>query len=101
MTDRRRPPQLVSYHWLFTLFFLVAVLLAGFATAAVRWDENHEMRVMHAWDDIPADWKSLGYATAGAMIKLHIALKPDREDALIDALYEVSNPVLKYFRYYT
>ena len=51
--------------------FLIAVLLADFATAAVRWDE---MRVMHAWDDVPADWESLGNATAGAMVKLRIAL---------------------------
>ena len=49
--------------------FLIALLLADFATAAVRWDD---MRVMHAWDDVPADWESLGNATAGAMIKLHL-----------------------------
>ena len=50
---------------------LIAVILADFATAAERWDE---MRVMHAWDDVPADWESLGNATARAMTKLHIAL---------------------------
>ena len=72
-----------------TLSFLIALLLANFATAAVHWDE---MRVMHAWDDIPADWQSLGNTTAGATIKLHIALKPDQESALIDTLLEVSNP---------
>ena len=49
--------------------FLIALLLADFATAAVRWDD---MRVMHAWDDVPADWESLENATAGAMIKLHL-----------------------------
>ena len=79
----------MSHHWLSTLSFLIAVLLANFTTAAVHWDEK---RVMHAWDDVPTDWESQGNTTAGAKIKLHFALKSDRENALIDALYEVSNP---------
>ena len=88
-----RAPLLMSYHWLSTLSILIAllllVLLAEFATAAVHWDEK---RVMHAWDDVPTDWESQGNTTVGAKIKLHFALKSDRENALIDALYEVSNP---------
>ena len=83
----------MSYHWLSTLSILIAVLLlvllAEFATAAVHWDE---MRVMHAWDDVPVNWESLGNTSAGATIKLHFALKPDRENALIDVLSEVSDP---------
>ena len=77
------------YHWLFALSFLIIVLLADFVTVAVRWDE---MLVMHNWNDIPTDWESLGNTTAGATIKLHIALKPEKEGAMIDTLYEVSNP---------
>ena len=72
---------------LFTLCFLIA-LLANFATAAVHWDE---VLIKHTWNAIPANWECLGNATAGT-IMLHIALKSDQESALIDALYEVSNP---------
>ena len=76
------------YPWLPTLFFLIA-LLANFATAVVHWDE---VLVKHTWNTVPANWESLGNATAGAVINLYIALKPGRESALIDALFEVSNP---------
>ena len=78
------------YHWHFALSFLFIVLLTNFATAAiVQWDE---MLVKHTWNSVPAHWESVGNTTAGAMIKLHIALEPDREGALIDTLHEVSNP---------
>jgi hypothetical protein len=78
------------YHWFSALSFLTAVLLADFATsAAVPWDE---MRVKHTWPAVPANWESVGNPAAGATIKLHIALKPNRESALIDTLSEVSNP---------
>ena len=79
----------MSYHWLSTLSFLIAVLLADFATAAVNWDE---MRVKHSWNSVPENWESLGNTTDGSMINLHLALQPERETALIDALFEVSNP---------
>ena len=77
------------YHWLFAQSFQIAVLLADFATAAEHWDE---MLVKHTWNSVPANWESLGNTTAGAMINLHLALKPDRESAFIDALSEVSDP---------
>ena len=80
----------MAYNCLSTLSFIIAVLLANFATAAVNWDG---MPVKHAWDDIPAIWKSLGNTAAGATIKLHIALKPRQESALVDTLSEVSNPI--------
>ena len=71
------------------LSFLIAVILADFVTPEVHWDE---MWVKHTWNSVPANWESLGNTTAGAIIDLHIALKPDRERALVDALSEVSNP---------
>ena len=77
------------YRWFFALSFITAVLLADFVMTVVIWDE---MLIKHTWNAVPADWESLGNTTAGAMIKLHIALKPDRESALVDTLYEVSNP---------
>ena len=77
------------YHWFFALSFITVVLLGDFAMAESHWDE---MLVKHTWNDVPANWESLGNTTAKAIIKLHIALKHNREGALIDTLYEVSNP---------
>jgi hypothetical protein len=52
----------------------------------------HDMRVKHAWHAVPDNWESLGHPAAGTIIDLYIALKPHQESALIDALYEVSDP---------
>jgi hypothetical protein len=52
----------------------------------------HDMRVKHAWHAVPDNWESLGRPAAGTIIDLYIALKPHQESALIDALYEVSDP---------
>ena len=54
-----------------------------------RWDNMH---TKHSWDSIPENWESMGHPPAGTIINLHIALKPDQESALINALYEVSDP---------
>ena len=79
----------MSYDWISTLSFLIAVLLADFAMAAIQWDD---MRVMHTWDSVPENWESLGNTTDGARINLHIVLQPGRESAIIDTLLEVSDP---------
>ncbi|KAH9170959.1 subtilisin-like protein [Lactarius sanguifluus] len=50
------------------------------------------MRSKHSWKSIPENWECLGLPTADTMIDLHIALKPYRENALVDALNEVSDP---------
>ncbi|KAH8983942.1 subtilisin-like protein [Lactarius hatsudake] len=50
------------------------------------------MRSKHSWKNIPKNWESLGLPSADTMIDLHIALKPYRENALVDALNEVSDP---------
>ena len=65
------------------------MLLADFATAAVQWDN---MRVMHTWNSVPIGWESLGNTADGARINLHIVLQPERKNAMIDALFEVSDP---------
>ena len=77
------------YHWLFVQSFLVTVLLTNSVTVAIHWDE---MWVKHTWNDIPANWESLGDPATGAMIDLHVALVPDQESALVDALSEISDP---------
>ncbi|KAI9449665.1 hypothetical protein BJY52DRAFT_1306363, partial [Lactarius psammicola] len=58
----------------------------------LRWDD---MRVEHEWNAVPMTWESLGTPPSGITTDLSVALKPHDENALIDALYEVSNPVSK------
>src|ERR1700761_1342848 len=72
------------------LSVLTAVPLAGLATSpASDWDDMH---VKHAWEAAPSNWESLGTPLPGTTIDLQVALKPDNENALIDALYDVSTP---------
>ncbi|KAF8264385.1 peptidase S8/S53 domain-containing protein [Lactarius quietus] len=54
-----------------------------------RWDDIH---TVHAWNHVPENWMNVGHPTTGTTINLYIALRPHRESALIDALYEVSDP---------
>ncbi|KAH9025026.1 subtilisin-like protein [Lactarius pseudohatsudake] len=77
----------MRYHWIPVSFLLSTVPLSGIATS--RWDD---IRSKHSWKSIPDNWESLGLPTADTIIDLYIALKPHRENALIDALNEVSNP---------
>ncbi|KAH9010435.1 subtilisin-like protein [Lactarius pseudohatsudake] len=77
----------MRYRWIPLLFLLSTVPLGGIATST--WDD---MRLKHSWETIPENWQSLGLPTAHTTIDLYIALKPYRENALVDALYEVSNP---------
>ncbi|KAH9173783.1 peptidase S8/S53 domain-containing protein [Lactarius sanguifluus] len=73
--------------WVPVLCLLSTVPLGGIATSP--WDE---MRSKHFWKTIPEIWESLGLPPADTTIDLYIALKPDRENALVDALNEVSDP---------
>ncbi|KAH9170796.1 subtilisin-like protein [Lactarius sanguifluus] len=79
----------MRYHWLYVLSFLTAAPPADFATPLALWGD---MRVKHTWSAVPANWETLGCPSAGTTIDLYIALNPHQEDALIDALYEVSDP---------
>ncbi|KAH9167585.1 subtilisin-like protein [Lactarius sanguifluus] len=68
----------------------LSVLVCSFATPlASLWDG---MKVKHAWDIVPKNWQSLGHPSNQTTIDLHLALKSHREDALVEALYEVSDP---------
>ncbi|KAH9053312.1 subtilisin-like protein [Lactarius vividus] len=77
----------MRYHHPLSVFFaLAAVPLSCFSTLpAPCWDN---MRVKHAWEAVPENWESLGIPSAGTTINLHLALKPNREKALVAALYE-------------
>ncbi|KAH9011822.1 subtilisin-like protein [Lactarius hengduanensis] len=79
----------MRYHWLYFLSFLTATPLADFATPLAPWGDT---LVKHTWSAVPANWKTLGCPSAGTTIDLYIALNPHQENALIDALYEVSDP---------
>ncbi|KAH8984349.1 subtilisin-like protein [Lactarius akahatsu] len=79
----------MRYHWLYALSFLTATALADFATPLAPWGD---LRVKHAWSSVPANWETLGCPSAGTTIDLYIALNPRHDIALIDALYEVSDP---------
>ena len=76
-------------HWLSLLSFLAAVPLGLTSPLVPRWDD---MRVKHSWLSVPEKWEHQGPPSDGANIDLRIALKPHHENALIDALYEVSDP---------
>ena len=79
----------MRYHWFSVLFFLIVVPLANFATPLSPWDDMH---VKHTWHAVPVGWESLGHPRTSTTIDLYIALKAERENALIDALSEVSDP---------
>jgi tripeptidyl-peptidase-1 len=80
----------MRYNWLSLLTILSAVSLADLAMpSAPLWSD---IRVKHTWNTVPANWESLGPPPTNTTIDLYVALKPYREKALIDALYEVSDP---------
>jgi hypothetical protein len=82
-------PTWTTMYWLSVLSVLTVVPL-GFATPpSPCWDD---MRLKHSWDSIPEKWECQGHPPAGTTIDLRVALKPHRKNALIDALYEVSDP---------
>ncbi|KAH9035142.1 subtilisin-like protein [Lactarius deliciosus] len=76
-----------------SVFFLAIVKVAASycqpPTFASRWDG---VQVKHTWSSIPENWLNLGHPPADGTIDLHIALKAKNENALIDALIEVSSP---------
>ena len=79
----------MCYYWL-VLCFLAAVPLTSLATTGTSyWGD---MRVKHFWNTLPSNWTYLSHPSNNAMIDLRIALKPQSENALIEALYEVSDP---------
>ncbi|KAH8991273.1 subtilisin-like protein [Lactarius akahatsu] len=77
----------MRYRWIPVFFLLSAVPLGGIAISP--WDG---MRSKHSWKTIPENWECSGLPTTDTMIDLYIALKPYHENALVDALNEVSDP---------
>ncbi|KAH9027718.1 subtilisin-like protein [Lactarius pseudohatsudake] len=86
------------YHCIFVLSVLATSLLGGLAKPlSPPWDKMH---IKHSWNTVPRNWESLGRPPSGTTIDLYIALKPRRENALVDALYEVSEPGHPRYRAY-
>ncbi|KAH9165249.1 Pro-kumamolisin, activation domain-containing protein [Lactarius sanguifluus] len=79
----------MRYRWFYAISFLTATPLADIATPLTPWGDVH---VKHAWSSIPANWETLGCPSAGTTIDLYIALTPRHNNALIDALHQVSDP---------
>jgi hypothetical protein len=79
------------YHIL-SMIFLSAVLLRVGGAVTHLPSPWGKMLVKHKWNAIPDDWVSLGLPPNETRIDLHVALKPLQENALVNALYEVSRP---------
>ncbi|KAH9019170.1 subtilisin-like protein [Lactarius pseudohatsudake] len=76
-----------------SVFWALAVITRPLDSAATPFAPNwNDTRTKHRWNAIPSKWESIGQPPAGTTIDLRIALKPHREHALTDAIYEVSNP---------
>ncbi|KAH9056341.1 subtilisin-like protein [Lactarius vividus] len=80
----------MRFHLLSVLYILPFEPLSGLATPfPSHWDD---LRQKHTWNSVPDNWRNLGYPPADTTINLHIALKAKNENALIDALIDVSSP---------
>ncbi|KAH9011972.1 subtilisin-like protein [Lactarius deliciosus] len=80
----------MRFYPLSVLSVLAFAPLSGLATPfASHWDD---LRTKHTWNSVPENWQNLGHPPADTTIDLHIALKAKNENALIDALIEVSSP---------
>ena len=73
--------------------FLFVVSLGTFALAnplvSKRWDD---FEVKHAWQDVPDGWRYHSPAPSDHVMDMRIALKQDKFEDLVAALYDVSDP---------
>ncbi|KAH9044199.1 subtilisin-like protein [Lactarius hengduanensis] len=90
----------MHYHWhcISVLFVVALVLLGGLAKPlSPLW---HDVHIKHSWNAVPKNWEALGHPPSGTTIDLYIALRPQSENAVVDALYEVSEPGHPRYRAY-
>ncbi|KAI9431928.1 hypothetical protein H4582DRAFT_2198561 [Lactarius indigo] len=76
----------MRYCWL-AILTVPAIALGDFVTAPSPCRDD--MHTTHSWDITEVNWESLGNTQTGNAVNLHVALKPRRENALIDVLYEI------------
>ncbi|KAF8257993.1 peptidase S8/S53 domain-containing protein [Lactarius quietus] len=75
------------------IFLRSAQALAALASLVTALSPHwHDMRTKHAWPAVPHEWEWVGRPQADTTFDLYVVLKSHRENALIDALYEVSTP---------
>ena len=79
-------------HWSSLLSILVVLAAFPLVLASPTVPRRDDMRERHSWASVPEKWAHYGVPPASTTINLHITLKAHHENALIDALYEVSNP---------
>src|SRR6266404_6828097 len=79
----------MHYNHLSVLSIFLAIPLADLATPPPHWGK---LRVKHMWETPLSNWEDLGPPSADTTVDLSIALKPHHENALIDALLNVSDP---------
>ncbi|KAH9038522.1 subtilisin-like protein [Lactarius pseudohatsudake] len=78
------------YHCISVLSVLATSLLGSFAKRlSLPWDDMH---IKHSWNAVPKNWVAMGPPPPGTTIDLYVAVKPRRENALVNTLYEVSEP---------
>ncbi|KAH9164912.1 subtilisin-like protein [Lactarius sanguifluus] len=88
----------MHYHCISVLFVIALVFLGSLAKPlSPPWDDMH---IKHSWNAVPKDWEALGRPPSGTTIDLYIALRPQRENAVVNALYEVSEPGHPRYRAY-
>ncbi|KAH9179030.1 subtilisin-like protein [Lactarius sanguifluus] len=89
----------MHYHHCISVLSVLATSLLGGQSKPLSppW---HDMHIKHSWHAVPRNWESLGHPPSGTTIDLHIALKPQHENALVDALHEVSDPGHPRYRAY-
>ncbi|KAH9165488.1 subtilisin-like protein [Lactarius sanguifluus] len=77
----------MRYHLISALSVLAAICLLGSLAKPFlpHWDD---MRIKHSWNAVPENWESPGNPLGGTTIDLYVALKVQRENALIDTLYQ-------------
>ncbi|KAH9054087.1 subtilisin-like protein [Lactarius vividus] len=85
------------YHRISVLSVIATALIGSLAKPPSPWDDMH---TKHSWNAVPRNWESLGHPPSGTTIDLYIVLKPQRENSLVDALYEVSEPGHPRYRAY-
>lgn len=86
----------MRYHQTLVLFAIATFPRRSLTTPS--WDDMH---TKHSWTTVPSNWESIGCPPAGTTIDLYVALKPHHENALIDVLYEVSDPTHRKHVLYT
>lgn len=75
-----------------SLLLVLSLGASAFAKPLIskRWNE---FEVKHAWQEVPIGWRFHDAAPLDHVLDMRIALKQDKFEDLLAALYEVSDPL--------